>query len=1455
MLLFAALFAALLPVGEGGKNIRSFLTATWEDTSLLHEAGEYVKEIGGDKLYWDYVNRLLHGGVSEVKTQEDAYHAVSAAAKEIMPSTLQSTLDMAITSRYYSPRIAAQSSLCSGNITSSSYFIVPSGAIVTKSSEIKSALESCSTDQSSSHISSIQSFDNVITQSEDPKIVISLCTRFSDPDFEEFYKQAKDSSVSNPNIAVVMRYRPGQGSDSRLSLQGYGVSMMIKDMEYKAMDDKDRSSDDVAEEVAEEEESDVVLGVKLDKIAETWPNAVSDLREVLREEESSKKAAVDINLKVWEIQNLGYQTCYKILKSSTPLSTLQGISQDFPRHANSLSRIQNPSIKRISKALNKAQASHKEAYALGEGSSSLFIAGSHVDVENLSSMSLFELVNKEYKIMNEISTAIGMAESSPTIDENALIELSKKAMQISIDQVGGESSGEQKPSANRYNIKLDIVDFMNDIEEDQVYSDWPASIGVIAKNNPYGMPTFPKRNLFTAITILDPTTRANLEGVHIAFMLQRQQAPIRSGFILVDSSEDSSSVASHISCAFVTLFNSMPDHAFTFLYKLRGSGTSEEVSMEEVIESFAEISGRSDLSKLIKSDMCVSKLKAANEGAKALGLLSTGSTLLFNGILSKNPQQVVELFYSEMETVSGWWKQKLLKNSVKNIYSWIMNHFNAASKYQPKLAEGVKQVTIDGDSDLLSLSEEHWIFREDYNLEVSLTSLILTLDGDDKDLSTKLLDELLSHILSTQSKSTPDRAHVVVVGNSKFASDLRAVLLKGSALSPQKRVSFIYNKLIDGLPASEASPSPKTDFPPGTVFCNGRLIDLNQAGPDFTSTDFKELGESVSAATTNIKNILDDVTWTDLLKGDGVADEINGNWISTKIMAVTALVTSHKEVTKPTQSRKAKVPVPPPLTAESCGKPCRIGFFVEARSDLTAPISSQIDIVAVINPLSVDAQKVSAILSVLHSQVPVRISVYLNPETSMSEIPIRTFYRYVSTSKIRFSDDGSISNPTAIFTRLPEEQVLTMGVHEPEPWIVTTKEALYDLDNIKLSSIKGNILTAHYELEHILVSGSCYDKSTQQPPRGLPLGLSGKTDTLVMSNLGYFQLKASPGVWDLAIKEGRATDIFSIVKDESAVGGDTRDPSTVLVDSFNGVHLSLKVDRNQGFETAKFLEETTDEPAAENVQKETDGSIIGTISSYLGGNSNEKKEENTDSDVRPQRPTLNIFSVASGHLYERFLKIMIHTTMQNVQDPTGTQRVKFWLINNFLSPQFKKTIYAMAEKWNFEVELVTYKWPSWLRRQTQKQRIIWGYKILFLDVLFPLDVEKVIFVDADQIILSDLHELYNLDLEGKSVAYTPFCIDAENKETSGFRFWKSGFWKDHLGGSPYHISAIYVIDLQKFRKDGNGDSYRMIYDNLSADPNSLANLDQDLPNYAQRMVPIHSLPEHWLWCETWCNQV
>lgn len=39
-------------------------------------------------------------------------------------------------------------------------------------------------------------------------------------------------------------------------------------------------------------------------------------------------------------------------------------------------------------------------------------------------------------------------------------------------------------------------------------------------------------------------------------------------------------------------------------------------------------------------------------------------------------------------------------------------------------------------------------------------------------------------------------------------------------------------------------------------------------------------------------------------------------------------------------------------------------------------------------------------------------------------------------------------------------------------------------------------------------------------------------------------------------------------------------------------------------------------------------------------------------------------------------------------------------------------------------------------------------------------------------------------------------------------------------------SALYVVDLLKFRETAAGDNLRVFYETLSKDPNSLSNLDQ-----------------------------
>lgn len=490
------------------------------------------------------------------------------------------------------------------------------------------------------------------------------------------------------------------------------------------------------------------------------------------------------------------------------------------------------------------------------------------------------------------------------------------------------------------------------------------------------------------------------------------------------------------------------------------------------------------------------------------------------------------------------------------------------------------------------------------------------------------------------------------------------------------------------------------------------------------------------------------------------------------------------------------------------------------------------NIVAVLDPASRGAQKISALLILLRQVVNCDLKVFLCSVDKHSDMPVKNFYRFVAEPELQFTAEGRLTNgPVAKFVGLPANPLLTQNLAVPENWMADLIRSVYDLDNIRLSDIGGPV-HSEYELEYLLLEGHCFDTTTGSPPRGLQFTLGTKeqevvVDTIVMANLGYFQLKANPGAWTLKLRYGKSAEIYDITNVDglNTIHAVNDGLVSVVINSFRSHVLKVRVTKKPDKLNADLLGE----------DEQPSGIWDSITSTFTGSTGTEAAVE-----------TINIFSVASGHLYERLLRIMMLSLLKHTKQP-----VKFWFLKNYLSPQFKDFLPEMAREYNFAYELVQYKWPRWLHQQTEKQRTIWGYKILFLDVLFPLDVKKIIFVDADQIVRADISELYEMDLGNAPYAYTPFCDS--RKEMDGFRFWNSGYWRNHLQGRKYHISALYVVDLKRFRKVAAGDRLRGQYQALSQDPNSLSNLDQDLPNNMIHQVAIKSLPQEWLWCETWCS--
>lgn len=421
-------------------------------------------------------------------------------------------------------------------------------------------------------------------------------------------------------------------------------------------------------------------------------------------------------------------------------------------------------------------------------------------------------------------------------------------------------------------------------------------------------------------------------------------------------------------------------------------------------------------------------------------------------------------------------------------------------------------------------------------------------------------------------------------------------------------------------------------------------------------------------------------------------------------------------------------------------------------------------------------------------------------------------------------------SPVARFANLPTNHLLTIRMDVPESWDVQQTQAVQDTDNLRCDVVAGcsdssyesnkvfpdsgvQLTSVEYGLSSLLVFGQCYETSGS-PPNGLQLILTRYSpgtrrtrsaeaeieadgsfsipdgasqlesprfsDTLVMKTVGYWQLRANAGLWYIQIADdSKGATIFDFVEAKVSGGRVKAEKSKLstgkkiaLTDFVNRGEI-LFMQRKPGFEKESIFYDA-------------------------------ERKDSLDSSGE----TINVFSLATGHLYERFLKIMMLSVTKRTSN-----KVKFWLFENFLSPTFKATAKAMAKRIGCEVEFVTYKWPEWLRGQSEKQRIIWGYKILFLDVLFPLDVKKIIYVDADQVVRGDLKELWEMDLKGAPYGYTPFCSSRES--TLGYQFWREGFWKSHLQGKPYHISALYVVDLEVFRRTLVGDQLRATYQQLS----------------------------------------
>lgn len=373
------------------------------------------------------------------------------------------------------------------------------------------------------------------------------------------------------------------------------------------------------------------------------------------------------------------------------------------------------------------------------------------------------------------------------------------------------------------------------------------------------------------------------------------------------------------------------------------------------------------------------------------------------------------------------------------------------------------------------------------------------------------------------------------------------------------------------------------------VVSNGKF--LGPLDDNFYAEDFYLL-EKITA--TNLIDAIEDIVET---------TEIDSEDLSDLIMKIDALVSS-----LPNHASRYDVT-----------------FLKENHSIIK--INSQeedmvFDVIAIVDPLTREAQKMAQLLIVLGKIINMKIKLFMNCRGKLSEAPLKSFYRFVLEPELMLTAND-VAGPVAKFLDIPESPLLTLNMITPEGWLVETVHSNCDLDNIHLKDIERTV-TAEYELEYLLLEGHCFDITTEQPPRGLQFTLGTKNkpvmvDTIVMANLGYFQLKANPGAWVLKLRQGKSEDIYQIVGHKGTDSQQERGDVVVVLNSFKSKILQVQVQKNP-------------DRIKEDILSDKDGTKKGMWDSIKSFTKSLRKKDEKETDI------LNIFSVASGHLYERFLR-------------------------------------------------------------------------------------------------------------------------------------------------------------------------------------------------------------------------
>ena len=611
-------------------------------------------------------------------------------------------------------------------------------------------------------------------------------------------------------------------------LQGYGVRLDIRNVEYKSFDDKvddhshssSTTTTTTASSSSKQKSNDPMLDSESDKEChegEEWtmeemkqilsngidPNLLSHptpllqtfFEKYLPHLESMMTTTVDINEAAAssssqyakdqafipprdELTQLALQATTVISQSEDPLWTMMVLTQNLPSFAAYLGNVTVPSL--VEKgALEMERMLDKGGRGGGmEGSfspSGMGIMEFHVNGRRISverpSFNVFELINvvREEKdlLRSIVSLGLGRDMSGVVAD---LLSGGKEVFDTLVREDGigsdvsgidgdGDGNGKEEDGMGMMNVKepklrIDVgsgykgaVIYLNDIERDAEYQQWPSSIEQALYGVQYGGSLVIRRNILTILLVMDPFDEDNRISDVLGLLMQMMQSgtPIRIGILFANNEDidacrahgESSSDVDGVCLQFGAplqddasimegtatseMIMKIYQHVlktydksigFPYLFLLSG-GLAKGMTVKDVASVHAQALARmgvpvedpiSDIMIAIRVELSPdSKADNYAKAAKFAVMKNIRPGMAFvNGIPlpTQSPEGCQEILSEEMQRVIGkMLTGKITDSSPRSIYAMLLKGNNVRSSMHPLLADDLPEYRVLSSND------------------------------------------------------------------------------------------------------------------------------------------------------------------------------------------------------------------------------------------------------------------------------------------------------------------------------------------------------------------------------------------------------------------------------------------------------------------------------------------------------------------------------------------------------------------------------------------------------------------------------------------------------------------------------------------------------------------------------------------------------------------------------------